>query len=257
VADVRRDRFDPGQIRVLLFDGGDEILATFGDRLSERGTRELRKTGVEIHTRSIVVGVDERGVDVKGADGQVTRYPARTKIWAAGVAASPLARLLADASGAGCDRAGRIEVQPDCSLPGHPEVFAVGDMISLDGLPGVAEVAMQTGIHAARTIARRLEGKKPVTFRYRDLGSMAVISRRKAIVSFRGLRVSGYLGWLMWLVVHLTFMTGFKNRVLTIFYWLFSFIGHGRAERALVTMGEPAAPDPEPAMLSETTRSTP
>jgi NADH dehydrogenase len=254
-------RFDPSEIRVLLFDGGDEILATFGDRLSERGTRELRKTGVEIHTRSVVVGVDEHGVDVKGADGTVTRYPARTKIWAAGVAASPLARLLADASGAECDRAGRIQVEPDCSIPGHPEVFAVGDMMALNGLPGVAEVAMQTGIHAARTITRRLDGKEPAPFRYRDLGSMAVISRRKAIVSFRGLRVSGFLGWLMWLVVHLTFMTGFKNRFLTIFYWLFSFIGHGRTERALLPLadGHPAAggtTSVEPAVLTEPTRST-
>ncbi len=255
-------RFDPAEIRVLLFDGGDEILATFGDRLSERGTRELSKTGVEIHVRSIVVGVDERGVDVKRTDGTVTRYPARTKIWAAGVAASPLARLLAEASGAECDRAGRIEVQPDCSLPGHPEVFAVGDMMALDGLPGVAEVAMQTGIHAARTIARSLDGKEPEPFRYRDLGSMAVISRRKAIVSFRGLRISGFLGWLMWLVVHLTFMTGFKNRFLTIFYWLFSFIGHGRTERALLPLIEHEAAGTAttrgtgPAVLSETTRST-
>lgn len=230
-------RFDPSAIRVLLFDGGDEILATFGDRLSGRATRELAKTGVEIHTRSIVVGVDEHGVDVKGADGTIARFPARTKIWAAGVAASPLAKLLADASGAECDRAGRVQVQPDCSLPGHPEVFAVGDMMALDGLPGVAEVAMQSGIHAARTIARRLEGKEPQAFSYRDLGSMAVISRRKAIVSFRGLRFSGFVGWVMWLVVHLTFMTGFKNRFLTIFYWTFSFLGHGRTERALLPLG--------------------
>ena len=255
-------RFDPRDIRVLLFDGGDEILASFGDRLSERGTRELRKTGVEIHTRSVVVGVDERGVDVKGADGTVTRYPGRTKIWAAGEAASPLARLLAEASGAGCDRAGRIEVQPDCSLPGHPDVFAVGDMMALDGLPGVAEVAMQTGIHAARTITRGLDGKEAAPFRYRDLGSMAVISRRKAIVSFRGLRVSGFLGWLMWLVVHLTFMTGFKNRFLTLFYWLFSFVGRSRTERALLPLpdggatGRATIDRADPALPSETTRST-
>ena len=120
---------------------------------------------------------------------------------------------------------------------------------------------MQTGIHAARTISRRLGGKEPTPFRYRDLGSMAVISRRKAIVSFRGLRISGYLGWLMWLVVHLTFMTGFKNRFLTIFYWLFSFIGHGRTERALLPLGEHEPSDATqsgapPAVLSEPTRST-
>jgi NADH dehydrogenase len=227
-------RFDPAaEVKVLLFEGGQDILATFGDRLSEKGTKELQKTGVEVHTGSIVTGVDADGVDVKGKDGTVTRYPAKTKIWAAGVAASPLAKILADASGAEADRAGRIKVQPDCSLSGHPEVFAVGDMMSLNDLPGVAEVAMQTGIHAARTIKRRLNGEESQPFTYRDLGSMAAVSRRRAIVSFHGVRVSGFLGWLMWLFVHLAFMTGFKNRFKTLISWSLSFLGRGRTERAL------------------------
>jgi NADH dehydrogenase len=227
-------RFDPAaEVKVLLFEGGKEILATFGDRLSEKGTKALQKAGVEVHTGSIVTGVDADGVDVKGKDGTVTRYPAKTKIWAAGVAASPLAKILADASGAEADRAGRIKVQPDCSLSGHPEVFAVGDMMSLNDLPGVAEVAMQTGIHAARTIKRRLNGEESQPFTYRDLGSMAAVSRRRAIVSFHGVRVSGFLGWLMWLFVHLAFMTGFKNRFKTLISWSLSFLGRGRTERAL------------------------
>jgi NADH dehydrogenase len=227
-------RFEPAAVRVLLFDGGKQILATFGDKLSEIGTRELERTGVEIHVESIVTGVDADGVDVRGPDGKITRYEAKTKIWAAGVAASPLAKLLADASGAECDRAGRVKVLPDCSLPGHPEVFAVGDMMNLDELPGVAEVAMQTGIHAARTIRKRLaDGAEPRPFKYRDLGSMAAISRRRAIVSFRGLRISGFLGWVMWLVVHVTFMTGFKNRFRTLVSWSLSFLGRGRTERAV------------------------
>ena len=176
-------RFDSADVRVILFEGGKEILASFGDELSERGARELQQTGCEVHASSIVQHVDADGVEVKGPDGSVRRYPAKTKIWAAGVAASPLAKLLADASGAECDRAGRIKVLPDCTLPGHPEVFAVGDMMALDELPGVAEVAMQTGIHAARTIKARLDGKTESTpFRYRDLGSMAAVSRRRAIV---------------------------------------------------------------------------
>jgi NADH dehydrogenase len=228
-------RFEPAEdVKVLLFEGGKEILATFGGQLSAKGTKELEKTGVEIHTGSIVTGVDADGVDVKGPDGTVTRYPAKTKIWAAGVSASPLAKMLADASGAECDRAGRIKVQPDCSLPGHPEVFAVGDMMNLNHLPGVAEVAMQTGIHAARTIKRRLEGQEPQPFKYRDLGSMAAVSRRRAIVSFHGVRVSGFLGWVMWLFVHLAFMTGFKNRFKTLISWSLSFLGRGRTERALI-----------------------
>ncbi len=139
-------------------------------------------------------------------------------------------------AGAECDRAGRIKVLPDCSLPGHPEVFVVGDMMNLDDLPGVAEVAMQSGIHAARTIKKRLDaGKESAPFKYRDLGSMAAVSRRRAIVSFHGVRISGFPGWLMWLGVHVTFMTGFKNRFTTLFSWALSFLGRGRNERAITT----------------------
>ena len=184
--------------------------------------------------QSIVTHVDEDAVEVKGPDGKVERIEARTKVWAAGVAASPLAKLLAEACGGECDRAGRIEVLPDCTLPGHPEVFAIGDMMALDDLPGVAEVAMQQGIHAAGTIKRRLEGdteSKP--FRYRDLGSMASISRFGAVVSVHGIRLSGFFGWLTWLFVHLLFLTGFKNRFTTVVKWSFAFIGSGRSERAL------------------------
>jgi NADH:ubiquinone reductase (H+-translocating) len=225
---------DSASARVLLFDGGKEILATFGDRLSQIGTRELQGQGVEIHTGSIVTDIDRTGVEVKGPDGEVERVSAHTKVWAAGVQASPLAKLLADATGAECDRAGRIQVLPDCSLPGHPEVFAIGDMMSLDHLPGVAEVAMQQGIHAAFTIRRRLrgeDGSKP--FRYRDLGSMATIARFRAIVSFQGIRVGGFVGWLVWLFVHITFMTGFKNRFITLLQWLITYVGNTRSERTL------------------------
>ena len=152
-------RIDPAEARVVLFDGGKEILANFGDRLSGKAAGELERMGVEIQCESIVTGVDAFGVEVKGRDGAVRRIPSRTKVWAAGVQASPLGALLAEGSGASCDRAGRIEVLPDCTLPGHPEVFAIGDMMALDQLPGVAEVAMQSGIHAANTIKRRLGGR--------------------------------------------------------------------------------------------------
>ena len=225
---------DASSARVLLFDGGKQVLATFGDRLSGKATKELEELGVEIQTGSIVTDIDRTGVMVKGEDGAVRRVDAHTKVWAAGVQASPLARMLAEATGAECDRAGRIAILPDCSLPGHPEVFAIGDMMSLDGLPGVAEVAMQQGIHAARTIAHRVRGEagsKP--FKYRDLGSMATISRFRAIVSFKGIRVAGFLGWLMWLFVHLAFLTGFKNRFTTVLSWGLTFIGGARSERTL------------------------
>ena len=226
-------RADPSSARVLLFDGGEEILANFGDRLSKKAAHELDRLGVEIRCRSVVVGLDALGADVKGADGSVERIAARTKVWAAGVQASPLASILASAPGAECDRSGRIRVLKDCTLPGHPEVFAVGDVMALDDLPGVAEVAMQSGIHAANTIKRRLDGKTAVAFRYRDLGSMATVSRFRAIVSFKGLRLSGFPGWLMWMVVHVTFLTGFKNRIQALVHWANTLVIGARAERTI------------------------
>ena len=227
-------RFDSGGVRVLLFEGGPEILATFGDKLSGIATHELEKIGVEIRVNSIVAHIDADGVDVKGADGSVQHFAAKTKIWAAGVLASPLAKMLADATGAQCDRAGRIKVQPDCSLPGHPEVFVVGDMMNCNDLPGVAEVALQSGLHAAHVIRNRVRGTKPTPWKYRDLGSMAAVDSRSAILSAHGVRLSGRIAWLMWLVVHITFMTGFKNRFTALIHWFLCFIGTSRLERAIV-----------------------
>ena len=226
---------DPTAVQVILIDAGKEILATFGDKLAGKATNELEQMGVQIRTETKVASIDQGGVEVDGPQGH-ERIASRTVVWAAGVQASPLGRILAEATGAERDRAGRVSVQPDCTLPGHPEVFAVGDMMSLDGLPGVAEVAMQQGIYAARTIRHRVEGKKPLgPFRYRDLGSMAAIGRRRAIVDFHGLRLSGWLGWLGWLFVHLLFLTSFRNRFTAVSSWAWSFIGSGRGQRALAT----------------------
>jgi NADH dehydrogenase len=226
-------RIDPREARVILVDGGAEILATFGDRLSQKAAHELERLGVTIRTGTVVTGVDALGVDVTAHDGTTDRIECRTKIWAAGVSASLLAGMLAEQSGATTDRAGRISVLPDCTLPDRPEVFAVGDMMALDDLPGVAEVAMQSGIHAANTIKRRLRGQEAAAFTYRDLGSMATISRFHAVVSFKGIRASGFVGWLMWLVVHLTFLTGFKNRFFALFHWAGTFLAGGRSERTI------------------------
>ena len=205
---------DPASVRVVLADGGAEPLATFGDRLSGRAADALEKRGVELRMHSRVVGVDAFGVDVDGPDGR-ERITAGTVIWAAGVQASPLAGLLAEATGATTDRAGRIAVLPDLSLPGHPEVFAVGDMATIDKLPGVCEVAMQGGLHAANTIRRRLkdDAARTCPFRYRDLGSAAAIGRFSAIVNFQGMRLSGFAGLVVWMFVHLTFLNGFGNRL--------------------------------------------
>jgi NADH dehydrogenase len=218
-------------VRVLLLDGGKEPLATFGHRLSGKAASELEKVGVELRMGARVVGVDAAGVDVADGDGNRSRIDAYTTIWAAGVQASPLAAELAKAAGAEVDRVGRIEVLPDLTLPGHPEVYAIGDMTSLDNLPGVAEVAMQGGLHAANSIRRQLNGEPVQPFKYRDLGSVATIGRFRAIATVKGRRFSGFVGWLIWFFVHLAFLTGFGDRMVTMLRWLRSMIGRGRAER--------------------------
>jgi len=227
-------RIDPSKVRVVLLDAGPEPLRQFGDRLSAIASRELAAMGVELRMGVRVTAVDEEAVVVQSPGGGSERIDARTVIWAAGVQASPVAGMLAAASGAIQDRAGRIEVNPDCTLPNHPDVFAIGDMVSLDKLPGVAEVAMQQGLHAARAIRRFVAGKPggPPAFKYRDVGSMATVGRFRAIVSLKGLRLSGLLGWLAWLVVHITFLTGFANRFAAMLQWTRSFLGRSRSQLA-------------------------
>jgi NADH:ubiquinone reductase (H+-translocating) len=225
---------DPAQARVVLVEGSDRLLAAFGERISAIARRDLLRLGVEVRTGWTVVGMDDRGVEISRPDGATERIDARTKIWAAGMVASPLAALLADATGAAVDRTGRVAVLPDCTLPGHPEVFAIGDMMDLDELPGLAEVAIQSGIHAARTIRRRLDGDHGTrAFTYHDYGSMATISRFRAVVRFHRVSIGGIVGWLLWLVVHLTFLTGFKNRLAALAQWTIAFLGRGRAERVI------------------------
>ena len=191
---------------MLLFDGGKEILATFGDKLSEIGRKELEATGVEMHTESIVTHLDASHVEVKGPNGSVERYAAQDQDLG-GRCARPH-RCAQDAGrrdrAPSATAAAGSRCSPTVRCPGYPEVFAVGDMMNFDDLPGVAEVAMQSGIHAARTIKRRVANNaEPQPFTYRDLGSMAAISRRRAIVSFRGGTSPGGFGWLMWMFVHL------------------------------------------------------
>jgi NADH:ubiquinone reductase (H+-translocating) len=237
---------DPSSVRVVLLDGGPEPLANFGDRLSGKAVRDLERMGVELRMGARVVGVDGLGVDIEGPAGK-DRITTGTTIWAAGVQASPLAARLAEASGAKTDRAGRIAVLADLTLPGNPEVFAVGDMATINDLPGVCEVAMQGGLHAANTIRRRLKGDtRNVTFAYRDLGSAAAIGRFKAIVSVRGLRLSGFPGWVVWLFVHIAFLNGFGRRTTTVYRWARSMIGRSRPERVFSvghTGGDLSLPD--------------
>jgi NADH dehydrogenase len=227
---------DPREARVILVDAVDAVLPTFGDHLSTRALRRLHLLGVEVELETKVVGVDATGVDVQTARGP-ERIGSMTKMWAAGVAAPALARKLAAAAGATTDRSGRVEVNPDCTLPGHPEIFAVGDMMALDQtegvqLPGVAQVAIQSGRHAAGQIKRRLSGRSTgEPFKYFDKGSLATISRFSAVASVGRLRLAGFPAWVVWLVVHLFYLVGFKNRVTAVLHWAVSFLGRGRSER--------------------------
>ena len=225
---------DPAKARVLLLDAAPTILPAFPDALRERAARDLRALGIEIHVNTAVTHVDERGLETNSLEPELRRIEAATKIWAAGVEASPLGRLLAERTGAEVDRAGRVQVASDLTLPGHPEIFVVGDLMSLDKLPGVAQVAIQSGRHAAKTIVRRVAGdstRRP--FRYHDRGTMATISRFRAIALVGRIQAVGPVAWLMWLVIHLAFLTGFRNRLAALFNWTIAFLGRARPQRVI------------------------
>jgi NADH dehydrogenase len=231
---LKRDfkKISSTQARIILVDAAPQVLPPFGAKLGEKTKTALEKLGVEVVLGAMVTDVDERGLEWKFKDGRVERIEAVTKIWAAGVQASSLGQTLSEQTGAPLDRAGRIAVNPDLTLPGHPEVFVVGDMINLDHLPGVAQVAIQGAKYAAKEIERRLDGKPSKgPFKYFDKGSMATISRFRAVASIGNLKLTGFVAWLMWLVVHLFYITGFKNRITAVLHWFVSFLGRDRSER--------------------------
>ena len=222
----------PKDARVMLFDGGNAPLATFGPKLSGLAARDLTKLGVELHMGSIVTEADLRSIGVKDKAGNVTRHEVGTILWTAGVQAPPLAEAVAKAAGAKQDRAGRLQCGMDLSLPGHPEILVTGDLMSLGKLPGVAEVAMQTGLYAGRRIGHQARGQaydKP--FRYHDLGSAAYISRGRAVVSAFKLNFGGFAGWWVWLFIHIGFLTGYRNRIGAVLGWWFAFTRDLRRER--------------------------
>jgi NADH dehydrogenase len=230
-------RVDPTQARVLLVETADRVLTSFPPSLSRRAARALERLGVTPMVGHTVVGLDEHGVDIAAAGGEAQRVAARTVIWAAGVAASSLAGRLAEPTGAEVDRHGRITVEPDLTLPGHPEVIALGDMVRVRdadiAVLGVAPVAMQQGRYAARLVRDRLKGQTTPPFHYRDKGNLATIGRAKAVADLHVLRLSGFLAWVTWLVVHLWYLLGGQNRLLVLIRWSFSFINRGRGSRLI------------------------
>jgi NADH dehydrogenase len=226
----------PEDARVLLFDGGSAPLASFGPKLSQLAARQLRALGVEQHMGSIVTNVDSGSLQVRSSDGSTSTFAAATTLWTAGVEAPPVAAAVAKATGAQRDRAGRILVEKDLTIPGHPDIYVVGDMMSLDKLPGVAEVAMQSGLYVGHRIRRQVAGRQATKpFRYHDLGSAAYISRGRAVVSAGPLRTGGFLGWCIWLFIHIAFLTGYRNRVAAVLTWWLAFTRDLRRERTFTT----------------------
>jgi NADH:ubiquinone reductase (H+-translocating) len=237
---------ESGQSRVLLIETADRVLTTFPPSLSRKAARSLASLGVTLLLERTVVAIDEESVTVAAPDGSTERIPARNAIWAAGVEASGLASQLGELTGAELDRAGRVTVEPDLTLPGHPEVLALGDMVrvrSRDGgvqaLLGVAPVAMQQGRYAAKLVRARLGGDQIGPFRYLNKGNLATIGRARAVADLHVIRLSGFPAWAAWLGVHLWYLVGYQNRLIVFIRWFISFVTHGRGARLITSV--PAA----------------
>jgi NADH dehydrogenase len=227
----------------VLIEAADRVLTGFPPSLSAKAERALRRLGVTPVLGSTVVDVDETGVTIAQTDDATRRIPARTVIWAAGVTASGLASELAELTGAEQDRAGRVTVEADLTLPGRPDVFALGDMVRVRGrdgsaitLPGVAPVAIQQGRYAARAVRARLQGRAEPPFRYHDKGNLATIGRAAAVADVRGVKINGFLAWMTWLVVHLFYLVGFQNRLLVFIRWSISFATRSRGARLITDL---------------------
>jgi NADH:ubiquinone reductase (H+-translocating) len=231
---------DPAEGKVLLVEMVDRVLTSFPPKLSGKAARSLEHLGVTPLLNHTVVDIDEESVTIEDSDHERQHIPTRTVIWAAGVTAASVARRLGEETGAEVDRAGRLTVAPDLTLPGHPEVFALGDMVRVKGedgeiqpLLGVAPVAMQEGRYAAKVIKARLGGREYKPFRYRDKGNVATIGRARAVADLGWLRASGFPAWLLWLAIHIWYLIGFQNRLLVMIRWSFSFFTRGRGGRVI------------------------
>ena len=220
-------RFDPRNARIVLVEGSERVLPPYPADLSEKARLQLERLGVTVWLGKRVTGVDADGVTL-GAE----RLAARTVIWAAGVASSPLGRPL----GAPLDRAGRVKVAPDLSVPGHPEVFVVGDLAAVEGVPGIAPAAKQMGRHAALNVIRTLSAKQRKAFRYRDYGQLATIGRNAAVAYFGRVKLSGYLAWVVWLIAHIYFLINFRNRIVVMLDWAWAYWTFNRYARIVTKM---------------------
>jgi len=253
-------RIDTTRIRVILLEGSDRVLGGFVPRLSERAREQLVKLGVEVRTSSRVTGIDAHGLSFESSIGGATtlqRIACRTVIWAAGVAGSPLGAELARGTGATLDRAGRIVVEPDLSLAGHPEIAVVGDLAAAKShgrgepkpVPGVSPAAKQMGRAAAANLRRRLKGEPTRPFRYIDYGNLATVGRKAAVVDLAvpglgAIRFSGFAAWLFWLFAHIYFLIGFRNRLIVMVDWAWAYFTYERSARVVA---EPVRPRDEPA----------
>jgi NADH dehydrogenase len=227
----------PQEARILLLDGSPRVLPTYPPDLSEKAEKSLIKLGVRVRTHVRVTGIDDAGVALQTESG-TERIDARTVIWAAGVRPSPFGAAIANATGAALDKTGRVIVNSDCTVPGHPEIFVIGDLgcFEQDGqqLPGVAQVAMQQGRYAAKLIQARLRGEQhPKPFHYFDKGELAVIGRAAAVAKIRGLHLAGFPAWLIWLFIHLMYLVEFSNRLLVFVHWGFLYLTFNRGARLI------------------------
>ena len=217
-------RINPHTARVMLVEGTDRVLQAYTPDLSKKAQLQLERLGVTVWAGRMVTGVDADGVTL-GSE----RLAAKTVVWAAGVAASPLGKSL----GAPLDRAGRVRVEPDLTVPGHPDIYVIGDLASIDGVPGIAPAAKQMGRHTAFNIKNSLRGKQSVPFRYRDYGQLATIGRNAAVAMFGKVKLSGFPAWLVWLVAHIYFLINFRNRLVVMLDWGWAYITYQRYARII------------------------
>ncbi|QUR67609.1 NAD(P)/FAD-dependent oxidoreductase [Mycobacterium spongiae] len=226
-------KIDSTRARVILLDAAPTVLPPMGQELGRRAATRLEKMGVQIELGAMVTDVDRNGVTVKESDGTIRRIESACKVWSAGVSASSLGAVLAEQSSVELDRAGRVKVLPDLSVPGHPNVFVIGDMAAVEGVPGVAQGAIQGAKYVANTIKTELAGADPTArepFQYFDKGSMATVSRFSAVAKIGPLEFSGFIAWLAWLVLHLVYLVGFKTKLSTLLSWTVTFLSTRRGQ---------------------------